>query len=517
MAPGRRSLLVVVIREAAPPVAPASADRRLDAPATGRSWADSSAVAMALLVAFAVVFLVQAWPRIEAPFGDSHDGENAAVWGLASRAIRNQGLLQSRAGARLADHGELYAHHPPLISTETATVETVAGTTPVSTRAPAWLGSLASLLLLYWLLRLYGIRRVPSALGVVIGFGSPMFFLYGSMLDTLQIGLPLVIALLAVRRRHERTGRPRSAVIAAVAALTVLASWEGALLAGLLAVADGVAMARDRRRRRLGTMAGVTVGVVILLAWLWWAAGSFGPILDQLGTRSGYGSRTTGWATFLHLQGVYLGALFAPTALLALIPGAYLASRSRRLRPVFVVTLVAPIVYALALRDGASNHDYWNYWLVVPLAIAAAALAQRLFERAEQHAVPPAVVVGAAVAAAVVAVVLAFPTTTTAALRSYQNGEPAAGLVAEGARSRSPVYLAGRYQGDIYWADYATARARSLGGVGAVKAAAGVQPEAPVIVKCAPALAWLRGACGSGGPIYRRMSISRLERLLHTG
>ena len=169
---------------------------------------DSRRLALALLLIFASVFLLQAAPRIAAPFGDSHDGENGAVWGFASRAIRNDGFFGSCGGARLGAGEGTYAHHPPLIANETALVESVFGHRPTWTRLPAWLASLATIPLLYLLLVALGIRRVPSALGTILALATPMFLLYGSMLDTLQISLPFAVAFLLVRARGDVQRRP---------------------------------------------------------------------------------------------------------------------------------------------------------------------------------------------------------------------------------------------------------------------------------------------------------------------
>ena len=47
---------------------------------------------VAILVLVGVVFVASAWPRITAPFGDSDEGINGAVWGFDSRALRELGV-----------------------------------------------------------------------------------------------------------------------------------------------------------------------------------------------------------------------------------------------------------------------------------------------------------------------------------------------------------------------------------------------------------------------------------------
>lgn len=146
-------------------------------------------LAWVLLAVFAIAFLTQAAPRISAPFGDSHDGRNGAVWGLLGRALREDGVVGSRFAHSAVLPGP-YAHHPPLIVAETAIAETVPGERGAATRAPAWLGALATIPLLYLLLRCRGFAPVASAAAVVLVLSGPMFLLYGTMLDTLQVSFP---------------------------------------------------------------------------------------------------------------------------------------------------------------------------------------------------------------------------------------------------------------------------------------------------------------------------------------
>jgi len=66
-----------------------------------------------ILGALAVVFLLNASPWLGSGFGESHDGRNAAVWGLASRALRED-PIKNHLGGDLGP-GYRYADHPPLI------------------------------------------------------------------------------------------------------------------------------------------------------------------------------------------------------------------------------------------------------------------------------------------------------------------------------------------------------------------------------------------------------------------
>jgi hypothetical protein len=495
------------------PLAAKSRRQRRDANTTFHELAvlDSRRLAFGLIAVFLLVFTIQAWPRIEAPFGDSHDGENAAVWGLSSRGIRTDGFFESRGGARLADDGGLYAHHPPLIAAETALIETVFGEHPWSTRAPAWLGSMFSVVLLFWLLREHGIRRVPGAIAVVVGLGSPMFFLYGSMLDTLQIGLPFALGLLVARKRAERVPTQAAWVTALLAALTVVSSWQGALLVTVLAGGDLVRW----RRRTTGSRApspvqwGLAAGVALVAAWLWWAVGSFGPIFDQLHARSGGSSRSLGWSDYFEFQGLYLGALLSPILIIAGIPALVLATLDQRWRELVLVTLTVAVVYSLALRDGATNHDYWNYWLLVPLTIGIAVLCERgaAALAARSRSGPTALISGLALAA--VALVSAFPTSTPAN-DQYNNGLEAIRVLDHAIDRSQPIAFVGHYQNETRWIRYAGLTPRRLQDQTDVSRVARNEPDTSVVVKCLRRRSWLDAACASGSP-YVLVSITRLD------
>lgn len=156
-----------------------------------------------MVVLLGALLLVHASAWLASPFGETHDGRNAAVWGLASRALRNE-PLGSDLGGQLGP-GYRYANHPPLIVAETAAAETVAGENRLVTRSPAWAGSLVALALVSWLLLDTGLSPVAVAAGVTVTFGSGMFLVYGTMLDTPVTSFPVTIAvLIAWQRARQR-------------------------------------------------------------------------------------------------------------------------------------------------------------------------------------------------------------------------------------------------------------------------------------------------------------------------
>ncbi|MEZ5178191.1 MAG: hypothetical protein R2746_07890 [Acidimicrobiales bacterium] len=101
-------------------------------------------------------------------------------------------------------HSDAYANHPPLIVAETVVAELVAGEHRIVTRSPAWVGSLVALALVAWLLVDAGLSRLATVSGVAVAFGSAMFLVYGSMLDTPVTSVPFALALLVAWQRAAR-------------------------------------------------------------------------------------------------------------------------------------------------------------------------------------------------------------------------------------------------------------------------------------------------------------------------
>jgi hypothetical protein len=63
---------------------------------------------------------------------------------------------------------------------------------------------------------------------------------------------------------------------------------------------------------------------------------------------------------------------------LVAVAGAAVALRDRRTRGVMAVALAATIPYSLLFKAGAVNHDYWNYWFLLPFALGLGVIADAL-------------------------------------------------------------------------------------------------------------------------------------------
>lgn len=306
------------------------------------------------------------------PFGDSHDGRNAGVWAAAGRALR-EGPIDSRLGSRSHEIGT-YANHPPLIAAEVAVADALGGGSTAATRAPAWIGTVATLGLLALLLRERGLRGSASGIAILLVAATPMVLVFGTMLDTPVTSLPFAVALLLLWERARAGRRVPPGLAAGAAGLAVLAGWQSLLLAGVVACWALVRAIRGRgdRGSEGAFVAGALVGAALLGAWLWSAfGGSLRPLAAAYAFRSG-GTVPMAvdelLARILHDGRVMLGVP-AFLGVLGLVPA--LAKRSTR--GLAVVALAVTVPYPLVFRAGAMNHEYWNFWFVLPIAVGLAA------------------------------------------------------------------------------------------------------------------------------------------------
>jgi 4-amino-4-deoxy-L-arabinose transferase-like glycosyltransferase len=328
-------------------------------------------VAAALLATLSVAFLAVSWSQVSAHFGDSDEGINGAVWGYGSRALREAGVIDSRLGGIRAD-GTRYANHPPLIVVETAAIELVVGEHPWSTRAPAWLGALATIPLLYLVLRSIGLDEITAAAATCAGLGCHMFLVYGSMLDTMVTALPFAMAVVLVWcRQWYGTRAVHWVIVVALALLASLSGWQAMFLVGLCGSAWLLRLRSDKTawRQAIAYLVGAVGGLAITLLWARWVYGGLEPLTAKLGRRSG-GSSAVSIPEMIGFQLPWLGQLLG-LGLLAWIACA-ISIRDRRFRPLAVLSLTAVIAYAVLFREGSGGHQYWNYWGLIPSAVGIA-------------------------------------------------------------------------------------------------------------------------------------------------
>ncbi len=368
--------------------------------ATQRRPRTESIVAVILLLLLGAALVGAAGGRIERPFGDSHDGRNGAVWSNGSRALREDGPVASRLGAVRAD-GSTYANHPPLLVWTLAGAETAAGDEPATDRGWVLLATLAAIGLLHLAAVELGIRPLASTVGLCVAFATPMALAYGAMVDTPMFSLPFAAAVLLVWARCRGDRPPTLPLTAGVGLLAALSGWEAAALALVVAACLVGEGHRDPARRRAGAVlaAGAVAGTAVAFGWGAWAYGSGGILLQQLGRRSSDAYGASPSAAFWN-QLVWVGQLFGP-ALLGVAMAAAAAVLDRPRRAVFVVVTGLPLAYSALLWNGAAIHDYWNYWLLLPIALGLAWTAHELMALAARRVPPTAILTGAAIAAIV--------------------------------------------------------------------------------------------------------------------
>jgi 4-amino-4-deoxy-L-arabinose transferase-like glycosyltransferase len=363
-----------------------------DAPApVGEAVSRRSTTALAdrrlgwiILLVFCGAFALKVGGDLDAPFGflptgSSVDAYNAATWSTGARALRESGPIDSKFGAVWSGaNGDRYADHPPGIYPATALAQWLVPDDELGARLLVLLASLAAAVLLFLLLCDLELAPVLAAASVGIGLSVPMFLTFGTMLDTLMLGLPFASAYLVLWNRGLR-GRPKYLRLTAAAAAVCLVAWEGVILVAVTMVIMA-AVRRDRERLRAiaAAGAGAASAVVATVLWQIWVYGGLKDVLDQGALRAG----TSGFsvADYLDSQISALRETFGIPAFVVLGIGVVVFVANQRFRPVGVAALGTSIVYAVGFRQGSFVHDYWNYWLVITFVVAVGAIAS-LFDR----------------------------------------------------------------------------------------------------------------------------------------
>jgi len=420
-------------------------------PARGRSHL----IAWAALGIALAMFVVVNWDVLGSRFGDSHDGRNAAVWASGSRALREDGLLTSRLGG-IGFDGERYANHPPLILFETATTETVLGEHPWSTRLPAALSTIGAALLTFLTCRRLAIGSGPAAIGTALAFTTPMALVYGAMLDTPVTSLLLGAAVAHLVARASGSDRQiHPALVTTVAVLASLSGWEAALLclvtAGLCALSGS-----SLRRMGLWLALGALSGTAASLAWGSWVYDGPATLLDVLRFRTS-GTEQVTFIGSLSEQLDNAVSLFGP--LLAGFAGAVWSCfrGSVQVRLVSRALVVTTLLYPMIFFNGAYFHSYWNYWMILPIALGLAVLAARAWELGERTTLSRAVRIGGAVAVTAVLGLALLPRTLGYRTETIDGAAPVDLATATAGAPDATTVDIGNLYGAESWIEY-TAR-----------------------------------------------------------
>ncbi|MEZ5209440.1 MAG: hypothetical protein R2690_21255 [Acidimicrobiales bacterium] len=355
------------------------------------SRAADRTIAFVLLGLVAAVFLVLAADRITGPFGDSDEGINAAVWATNSRALRELGLFESALGGRRAD-----GTGTPTIHRSSSSRRRWPRSPPASTpsrREP---------------LRGWGpwprsrcctcccaarLGPLPAAAGAATACLTPMFVVYGPMLDTPVTSLPFGIAVLIMWQRDVRPdddGPPPWWAAAGLSALACFAGWQATLLVGTCAATVAVVRRAEgiTALRRAGAYAlGGIVGVSASVASIWWAYGDLAPLTEKFSRRAG--SAVVSYLDVVAFQVPWLVQLLG-LALVGLAACVVAAVRDDGLRPLATMSLFVTFAYAVVFKEAAAGHQFWLYWVLVPTAIGAGYAARAIVRKVRSETSAPA-------------------------------------------------------------------------------------------------------------------------------
>ncbi|HEY3897573.1 MAG TPA: glycosyltransferase family 39 protein [Chthoniobacter sp.] len=156
-----------------------------------------------------------------------------------------------------------YVHHPTLLPLLVTGSFAIVGEAEWSARLVPVLASLASVIVLWFLVRGAAGPRAGTLAAFVFA-AVPMELHYGDMVDFEPVLTLWMLAILLCLQRWEMTANRRWAIASALfAALALWTDWPGYLL--VLSVAASFIFARARERRWMGWMLGGLVGVAGLL------------------------------------------------------------------------------------------------------------------------------------------------------------------------------------------------------------------------------------------------------------
>jgi uncharacterized membrane protein YfcA len=120
-------------------------------------------------------------------------------------------------------------------------------------------------------------------------------------------------------------------------------------------------------------LAGTAIAAILIALWIWWAYhGHVGEFFQRALHRVGAGD--SGRVTLRQMtrrQIGYFSDLF-PVGKWLVVPLAALGLLDRRTWPLVAASLGTVIGYALLFRNGAYDHGYWLYCILLPLALGAA-------------------------------------------------------------------------------------------------------------------------------------------------
>jgi len=369
-------------------VLPPPSDSSDAGPERGRWWGLGLAVVLLLLAAHFARGLDRPWVEEDNWYG--------AVYAQAAHNNLRAGMRAGGVPATLY-FGPLpipseayYVHHPTLLPVLVTASFALFGESERTTRFVPIAASLASVLVLWFLLR-HAAGARAATLGAAIFAAVPMELHYGDMVDFEPVLTLWMLALLACLAQWKDTGRRRWAAGATLfAALALWTDWPGYLL--VLSAAAWLLFFAPGAMRSLGWLYIALVGCAGMLflwqirsvnsaAWtdLWTALQmrlgnaiptSTAPIADNA-------PRFT-WGDWLRtvtgdLQRNYLTLtwLFVGLGIARLLPKRHRIDGSRWLGLAATLLTIAGALYVVLLRNESFIHDFAPFYLIGTVAILA--------------------------------------------------------------------------------------------------------------------------------------------------
>ncbi|HUR20793.1 MAG TPA: glycosyltransferase family 39 protein, partial [Vicinamibacterales bacterium] len=327
--------------------------------------------------------------EISEPFVGHHDFNTAYMSTAAGNHLR-YGFRATGFGL-VMDNGVIdpqsftyYVDHPPLVPVIVALSFAIFGEHEWSARLIPVAFSLGTVVLVY----LLGCRLHGRSLGLISAaiFGLfPMTGYFGRMLNheapTNFFAVAAVLAYVAWR-----SSKTRKTFILMVASLLAgaLSGWPAYYLGLLLPLHHAAQSTRKTFDRRILLLPVLCVGLFVLhIAQTVLLQGGDGiaTLFEALRLRlsqsaADHGTKPFGWYSFAVRHGVRLMELYTwPALMLASIYAVSQFSRSKRV--VGSDRLLVPLLFGFGLihvalfRQGSWIHDYWMFYLSVPLAMAA--------------------------------------------------------------------------------------------------------------------------------------------------
>lgn len=330
--------------------------------------------------------------RVFCPLWGSYDA-NTALYSIAARNCVRYGLWATRGG-QVINGGEItpdrfrfYAHHPPGISLTIAAAFAVRGPHTWNARLVAVAFTLGAAAFLYLVARKLG-GPWAGFCAAAIFVMQPMVAFYGAMPDheAPAAFFALLLTWCYLRWRGEQRRAPLVAM-AVTAFIGVWFAWVVAALSPLL-VGHHVLTARRGWRRLLVPLGATALGFLSVLGHIALLEGGLGELWGALVHRLGSqaGDRTVtgafGLAEFLARMGAYAWTCFTVAALLPALLWAVGAGRRRSDALLVAALLLWALANIVGFKQGAYVHIYYQFYLAIPLALAAGLGAGTLGRRA---------------------------------------------------------------------------------------------------------------------------------------